>query len=77
MHFSNGSHITIKDVLHVPQLAHSLMLVGLLDDNGYKVIFVFQSFRIMKGNMIVAKENKIGSLYPLFFIKKNICRLSN
>ena len=58
MHFSNGSHLTIKDVRHVPQLTRSLMSVDKLDDNDYKVIFVSQSFRIIKGNMIVAKGNK-------------------
>ena len=51
MHFSDGSHLTIKDVRHVPQLARSLLSVGQLDDNGYKVIFSSQSFRIIKGNM--------------------------
>ena len=70
MHFSDGSHLTIKDVRHVPQLTRSLMSVGQLDDNGYKVIFASQSFRITKGNMIVAKGNKVGSLYPLFVHKK-------
>ena len=34
MHFSDGSHLTIKNVRHVPQLTRSLVSVGQLDDNG-------------------------------------------
>ena len=44
MDFSDGSHLTIKDARHVPQLTRSLMSVGQLDDNGYKVIFLPNPF---------------------------------
>ena len=46
------------------------MSIGKLDDNGNKIIFASQSFCITKGNMVIAKGNEIGSLYPLFIHQK-------
>ena len=71
--FSDGSQILVQNVRNVPKLTRSLMSVEQLDDIGYKVMFASQSFRITKGNMVIAKGNKVGSLYPYLSIKKNIC----
>ena len=68
--FSDGSQFTVQNVRHVPELTRSLMSVGQLDDIGFKVIFASQSFRITKGNMVIAKGNKVGSLYPLVVHQK-------
>ena len=38
--FANGSHITMQNLGHVPQLCHSLMYVYQLVDIGYNVILV-------------------------------------
>ena len=68
--FSDGSQFTIQNVRHVLELTRSLMSVGQLDNIGFKVIFASQSFRITKGNMVIAKGNKVGSLYPLVVHQK-------
>ena len=63
--FSDGSQILVQNVRNVPKLTRSLMSVEQLDDIGYKVIFSSKSFRITKGNMVIAKGNKLRLLYPL------------
>ena len=71
VHLSDGSDVIMNYVCHVLQLTHSLMFVGELNERGYKVIFdESQSHRITKGNIIIGKGNKFGSLYPLFVHKK-------
>ena len=73
--FSDGSQILVQNVHHVPELTRSLMSVGKLDDFGYKVIFASKSFRITR-NMIIAKGNKVGSLYPLVVHQKSSYELA-
>ena len=62
VHFSDGSHLTMENVHHAPQLSCSWMSIGHLDDNRYKVIFASHSF-LEKGNIV-------GSLYPVFVHQK-------
>ena len=68
--FFDGSQFTVPNVRHVPKLTRSLLSVGQLDNIGFKVIFAAQSFHITKGNMVIAKGNKVGSLYPLVVHQK-------
>ena len=67
---NDGCHLTMKDIHYVPQLPRSLIFVRQLNDNSYKVIPASQSFCRKKGNIIIAKGNKVGSLYPLFIHQK-------
>ena len=66
----------VQNVRHMPELTRSLMSVGKLDDFGYKVIFSSKSFRVTKGNMIIAKWNKVCSLYPLVVHQKSSYELA-
>ncbi|MCO5592568.1 hypothetical protein L7F22_046571 [Adiantum nelumboides] len=70
MVMANGVKFTIHNVCHVPALTRNLILVGRLDDLGYKVTFHQQSWRIAKGHFILAMVLK-GTLYPLYVSDKN------
>ena len=63
--FPNGSSFTLKNVCHVPKLTKSLISTGQLDDLGYATTFGSQSWRILKGSLIIAQGAKCGTLYPL------------
>ena len=63
--FANGSTFVLKNVRHVPKLTKSLISMGQLDDVGYHVIFGFQSSKIQKDSMLLARGAKSGTLYPL------------
>ncbi|MCO5569960.1 hypothetical protein L7F22_023674 [Adiantum nelumboides] len=71
MVMANGVKFTIHNVRHVPALTRNLILVGRLDDLGYKVTFHQQSWRIVKGHFILAHVSKVGTLYPLYVSNKN------
>lgn len=63
--FANGSAFILKHVRHVPKLTKSLISVGQLDDAGFHTTFGFQSWKIQKGSMLLARGAKCGTLYPL------------
>ena len=46
-------------------LTKSLMSTGQLDDIGYHTVFGSQSWKILKGSMLIAKGVKCGLLYPM------------
>ena len=64
-------HLVIEKVRHVPSLTRNLISVGQLDDLGYKVDFVNQSWHISKGNLVLARGAKVGSLYPMYDSSRN------
>ena len=49
----------------MPALTKSLISTGQLDDIGYHTVFGSQSWKIMKGSMVIAKGVKCGLLYPM------------
>ncbi|WCJ44212.1 Retrovirus-related Pol polyprotein from transposon TNT 1-94 [Euphorbia peplus] len=65
----NGSVIKLSGVRHVPGLKRNLLSVGQLDDEGYCVVFVGGNWKISKGSMVVARGEKVGSLY----VTDNVC----
>ena len=60
---SNGSMWKIHKVRLVPKLMCNLILVGQLDNEGHNVIFIGAACEVMKGSMVFAQGNKIGTLY--------------
>ncbi|MCO5604461.1 hypothetical protein L7F22_058627 [Adiantum nelumboides] len=71
MVMANGVKFTIHNVRHVLPFTRNLILVGRLDDLGYKVTFHQQSWCIAKGHLILAHGSKVGTLYPLYVSDKN------
>ncbi|MCO5612796.1 hypothetical protein L7F22_067067 [Adiantum nelumboides] len=61
----NGSVFTLTNVRHVPKLTKSLISTGQLDDDGYHTTFGNQSWKLCKGNLIIMRVTKCGTLYPL------------
>ena len=76
--FPNGSLFTLHNVCHVLALTKSLISTGQLDDIGYHTVFGSQSWKIMKGFMVIAKGVKCGSLYPMHvsFVNENVVAIT-
>ncbi|GKE36883.1 retrovirus-related pol polyprotein from transposon TNT 1-94, partial [Tanacetum coccineum] len=60
---SFGTSWTMKDARYIPGLKRRLISVGQLDEEGYHVGFRDQQWKVTKGSLVVARENKRGSLY--------------
>lgn len=58
-----GNTWTLKDVRVIPSLKRSLISVGQLDDLGHEVKFRNGQWKVVKGNLVVARGHKRGSLY--------------
>ncbi|KAI3704072.1 hypothetical protein L1987_74279 [Smallanthus sonchifolius] len=56
-----GTTWTMKDVMIIPNLRRKLISVG-LDDQGDVVLFKDGQRKVIKGNLVVAKGNKRGTL---------------
>jgi transposase InsO family protein len=61
----DGCVRTISNVRHVPELRKSLLSLGKFDENGLKFVGEKGYLKIIKGAMVVAKGELIGSLYKL------------
>jgi len=68
---------TLKDVKYVPRLKRMLIFVGLLDVQGYKVIFRDDQWKVMKENLIVACDLKKGTLYMVELPPKEVNSISD
>ncbi|KAJ0494593.1 putative RNA-directed DNA polymerase [Helianthus annuus] len=60
---SLGTVWTLKNVRVIPELKRMLISIGQLDDQGYDVHFGGGQWRVVKGNMVIAKGKKQGTLY--------------
>ncbi|KAM0040396.1 putative RNA-directed DNA polymerase [Helianthus debilis subsp. tardiflorus] len=60
---SVGSTWTLRDVRVIPGLKKMLISVGQLDDQGHEVKFGSGQWKVTKGNLVVARGKKRGSLY--------------
>lgn len=60
---SLGTSWTLKDVRYIPGLKKMLISVGQLDKEGYRVTFGNEQWKVIKGNLVVARGEKKGTLY--------------
>ncbi|KAJ0589930.1 putative RNA-directed DNA polymerase [Helianthus annuus] len=60
---SLGTIWTLKDVRVIPNLRRKLISVGKLDDEGFNVHFGGGQWKVIKGNLVIAKGKKQGTLY--------------
>ncbi|KAG5869306.1 hypothetical protein JTB14_024765 [Gonioctena quinquepunctata] len=58
---------TLLDVIYVPNLRKNLLSVGKIEKKGFKVDFYNQQILIMKGNEILVKGYRKGTLYEVDF----------
>ena len=60
---SSGTQWTLHNVRHIPALKRNLISIGQLDDEGHHTTFGDGAWKVTKGNLVVARGRKRGSLY--------------
>jgi hypothetical protein len=63
--FPDGRIKGIDGVLHIPGLARNLLSVSKLNDVGVQVTFVHGGCKMTRGSIVLAKGERIGTLYKL------------
>ena len=56
---------TLPGVLHIPALARNLISVSKLDDAGVKTVFEKDTYKMVRGALILMQGVRIGTLYKL------------
>ena len=62
---SNGSVWLLEKVQHIPNLRRNLISVGQLDDEGHAILFVCGTWKVTKGDRVLARRKKTGTLYMI------------
>jgi hypothetical protein len=60
-----GRIITLHVVLHIPGLARNLIFVRKMDDVGVKKIFEKETYMMVRGEMVLLKGDRFGTLYKM------------
>ena len=68
---TNGTLLTLKGVKHILDLRLNLISPGKLDDEGYCSTFGDGRWKLSRGSMVVARGEKISSLYVA---RAKVCR---
>ena len=61
----DGRIRTLPSLLHIPRLARNLIFVRKMDDAGVKTIFEKETYRMVRGVMVLLKGVQFGTLYKL------------
>jgi hypothetical protein len=59
----NGNQWLLKEVRHVPDLRKSIISTGQLASEGCISRFTDKTWKVMKGSLVTAKGEKVGTLY--------------
>jgi hypothetical protein len=59
----NGNEWLLHEVIKVPNLRRNLISIGQLGSQGYIVTFLENFGKVTKGALVVAKGDKVGTLY--------------
>jgi hypothetical protein len=59
----NGIKWLLKEVRHVPDLRKNLISTGQLASEGCVSIFTNKAWKVTKGSLVIAKGEKVGTLY--------------
>ena len=59
----NGNQWLLKEVRHVPDLKKNLISTGQLGSEGCVTIFTDKDWKVTKGALVIAKGEKVGTLY--------------
>ena len=60
---NNGNDWLLKYVRHIPTMKRNLISTGKLRDGGYLSTFGETWWKVTKGSMVIAKGDRIGTLY--------------
>jgi hypothetical protein len=53
----------LKEVRHIPDLRKNLISTGKLESEGCISIFTDKMWKVIKGSLVIAKGEKVGTLY--------------
>jgi hypothetical protein len=53
----------LKEVKHVPDLSKNMISIGQLESEGCISIFTDNTWKVIKGSLVIAKGEKVGTLY--------------
>eukprot|EP00253_Pinus_taeda_P025935 PITA_25935 len=56
---------TLPGVLHIPALARNLIFVSKLDDAGVKIVFEKDTYKMIRGALVLMRGVRSGTLYKL------------
>jgi hypothetical protein len=59
----NGNQWLLKEVRHVLDLRKNLISTGKLASEGCISIFTYKTWKVIKGSLVIAKGEKVGTLY--------------
>ena len=59
----NGNQLLLKEVRHVPDLRKNLISTRQLASEGCISIFIDKTWKVIKGSLVIAKGEKVGTLY--------------
>ena len=59
----NGNQWLLKEVRHVPDLKKNLISTGQLGGEGCVTTFTDKAWKVTKGALVIAKGEKVGTLY--------------
>ena len=75
--FTSGKVVTLKDVLHVPNIRKNLIFDPLLSQKGFKLVFESNKFVLTKGGMYVGKGYLADGLFKLNVMVANAMNKNN
>jgi hypothetical protein len=61
----DGRIRTLLDVLHIPGLDRNLISISKMDDVGVKTMFEKETCSLVRGEMVLLRGVRIGTLYKL------------
>ena len=61
--YQNGNQWLLKEVRHVPDLKKNLISTGQLGGEGCVTTFKDKTWKVTKGALVIAKGEKVGTLY--------------
>ncbi|RDX74433.1 hypothetical protein CR513_45824, partial [Mucuna pruriens] len=56
-------YLWLKGVKHAPNVRFNLIFMHMLDDGGYDNYFGYGKWKLIQGNLVVVREEKISKLY--------------
>ena len=59
----NGSVWLLQKVKHIPNPGRNLISVGQFDDEGHAILFFGGTWKVTRGDMVLACGRKTGTLY--------------
>ena len=73
----NGNQWLLKEVRHVPDLKKNLISTGQLGGEGCVTTFTDKAWKVTKGALVIAKGEKVGTLYLCNGISNSVNALTS